>query len=614
MRTAQRPTSRTTALLAICAATLVAAFGALDPAAARAETPWENGGTYAPLGDPDALRTSDRPLPIVWRAFPTTLRRTGPNSRLVTIATVNSLIYESMIQIHPDTEGFIPCLANEWKIEQDGEGKQTFWFRLDPRARFSDGAPVTAKDIYYSWWHRVQEDRNDPSNRMTFFENYSEPQIIDERTIKVSTKEANWRLFLYFGGMAIYPAKYVNIPGEQYLEEYNWKFMPGTGPYVLKDEDLKKGDSLTLTRRQDWWAENEPWGKNTYNFSRITFSVIRDQELEYEKFKAGELAFYRATRAQRWVQDLPREEVIQMGWVQRRKVHNEAPQGISGFIMNMREPPFNDRRVRLAFAHLFNRERLMAKLFFNQYTFIDSYYPGRDWGSGDTNPKIRFDPDKAEELLWEAGYKERNEAGYLVGQDGKEFEVTLEYGAQSWERIWLIVKEDYEQAGIRFNLKLIDPSTLIKRIGERQFNVVFYSFTGLLFPNPETSWRSDLADVDQNNNIPGFKNERVDELLDLYDLTLDRAEQKKIIREIDSIIFKEHPYALAWYSNYIRVLYWDRFGFPDTYFSRIGDQLEDEVLRTWWFHPAKQAALEEAMKSGKAIPPGETDVFPWGKN
>jgi microcin C transport system substrate-binding protein len=388
--------------------------------------------------------------------------------------------------------------------------------------------------------------------------------------------------------------------------------MPGSGPYILQEGDLKKGESLTLTRRDDWWAENEPWARNTFNFKKINFAVVRDQELEYEKFKAGELDFYRATRAQRWVQDLPREKVIQKGWVKRRKIYNQSPQGISGFVMNMRKPPFDDRRVRLAFAHLFNRERLMEKLFFNQYTFIDSYYPGRDWGSGDTNPKIRFDPDRAEELLWEAGYKTRNDAGYLVDASGKQFEITLEYGSQSWERIWLIVKEDYEEAGIKFNLKLIDPSTLIKKIGERQFNVVFWSFTGLLFPNPETSWRSDLADKPHNNNLPGFKDAKVDSLLEVYDVTLDRPTQKKIIREIDSIIFQEHPYALAWTSDYVRVLFWDRFGHPETYVSRTGDQPEEEIIHTWWFDPEREAVLNAAMTADQAIPQGEVIVKPWG--
>ena len=162
--------------------------------------------------------------------------------------------WETLVQVHPETEEFIPCLASHWKIEKDEQAKtQTFWFHVDPRARWADGSPVTAEDVRTTWWHRTQEDRNDPMSMMTFKENYEEPQVIDKYTVKVKTKELNWRLFLYFGAsMQIYPAKEVGVPGAEYLEDYNWKFPMGTGPYHLKPENLKKGESITMTRRGDW--------------------------------------------------------------------------------------------------------------------------------------------------------------------------------------------------------------------------------------------------------------------------------------------------------------------------------------------------------------------------
>ncbi|MFQ5504252.1 MAG: ABC transporter substrate-binding protein, partial [Planctomycetota bacterium] len=409
------------------------------------------------------------------------------------------------------------------------------------------------------------------------------------------------------------PEKYIHIDGKTFLEEYNWRMMPGSGPYMLKPEDLKKGQSMTITRRKDWWAEDKPLSKNTFNFAKIKFVPIRDRELEYEKFKAGDLDFFQVSRAQRWAEEIPKEKVVKQGWVQRRRIYNNSPEGFNGFVFNMRKKPFDDRRVRLAFCHLFNRELLMEKLFFNQYTLMDSYFPGRDWGNGAGNPQIRFDPARAEELLWEAGYRERNEEGILIGPDKKPLELTLEYESPAWTRIWLVVLEAYEEAGIKINLKLIDRSTRVKKIGDRQFRLHYQWWTGLLFPNPETSWRSDLADQKQNNNLPGFKNARVDELLTVYDRTFDRTEQKKITREIDSIIFNQHPYALGWYANFKRILYWDRFGHPPSYFTRIGDSAAKEIILTWWFDPEKEKRLDLAMEAGEALPQGAEDVRPWAR-
>jgi len=577
---------------------------------------WKTNADYPLIGDPRALRVvKDEPFVEVWPSFLPTLRTDGPNSNQVTSRTVQVLTFESLLGMHPETEEFIPLLASHWKIEKSPDGKtQTFWFRIDEKARFSDGSEVTADDVHKTWWHKSQEDRNDPMNVMTFKEDFYEPEVIDKYTIKVRTKEMNWRLFLYFSGMLIFPAKYCAIPGDKYLKEYNWKYMPGTGPYhVARESDIKKGDSLTLTRRHDWWAENERWAKNTYNFEKIKFLVVRDREMQYEKFKKGELDYFRVYRAQRWVQDIPKEEIVQQGHVQRVKIYNEAPEGFSGIVFNMRKPPFNDRRVRLAFAYLFNIPKLREKLFFHEYDQIDSYFPGRDWGDPESNEKIRFDPDRAEELLAEAGYTKRDEEGYLIGSDGKRFEVTMRYASQSWERIWLAIKEDYEDAGIKFNLELIDASTLTKKISDRQFTVHFQSYGALLFPNPETSWRSDLADKKANNNIPGFKSARVDELCKEYNVTFDLAKQKKIMREIDRLVFAEHPYALAWFAPHDRILYWDKFGFPKTYFTRIGQVPEREVMLLWWFDPEKIKRLKEARANETPLPKAPEVVRPWAK-
>jgi microcin C transport system substrate-binding protein len=572
---------------------------------------WENGGDYPLIGDPRAKRVKGREFVLRWMRYPTTLRTDGPNSGAVQTLILFNLMYESMLAFHPETERYIPILATHWKVVDNDDDTHTFTFHLNPKARFADGNEVTADDIYWNWWHRVQEDRKDPSNVLTFAEGYEEPEILDKHTIRVKTKKRSWRLLLYFGGMAIYPARYLKIPGDMYIKEYNWRFMPGSGPYYMKPEDLKKGESLTLTRRDNWWAENERWAKHTYNFDRLKFVVIRDQELWYEKFKKGEMDWYIVGRAQRWVEEIPEEEIINKGWVQRRKIYNQAPEGYAGLCFNMRKPPFNDKRVRMAFCHLFNREQLMEKLFFHEYEYMNSLFPGRDWGSGDERPRVEYDPVRARELLAQAGYEERNENGYLVGPDGKQLEVTLEYWRPPFERIWLVVKESYEKAGIKFNLKLIDGATLQKKIDERNFRIHYQPWNALTFPNPETAWKSSLADQQNNNNIVGFKNERVDELLKEYNVVFDRAKQKEITREIDTIICNEYPYALGWYANFTRLLYWDKFGHPDTYFTRTGQQPDEQMMLLWWFDEDKERQLAKARDADQPLPQGPKIVKPW---
>lgn len=568
---------------------------------------WDTNTTYPTIGDPRAKKGGT--FRSSWSSFPPTLRTDGPNANLTTTRSMHGMMFESLINIHPNTLEYVPGLATHWKISKD---KRRFRFRINPKARWADGTPVTAEDVVATYEFGMRKDIKDPFTNMFWEENFEKPVAESKYVVSVKTKKLHWRLFYYFGSTAIYPAKEMRkLTGEKYLKEYNWKLQMGSGPYELKPGDVKKEHSVTLTRRKDYWAESERWNIGLNNFEKITWIVIRDEELAFEKFKKGELDWYWVSKSQRWKEECSFDK-IQNGWIQKRKIYTQEPEGFSGFVFNMRKPPFDDRNVRKAFAYLFNRTRLIEKLFFSEYDFIDSYFPGGAWGSKD-NPKIRYNPRRAARLLARAGWKTRNSEGWLV-KDGKPFELTLEYGYPSWNRIHKVIKEDFEKAGIKMNLKLIDSRTLMKKVDERKFNLHFQSWGAILFPNPVGSWSSKLADKAHNNNLPGFKDKRVDELIEKYNTTFDRAEQIKIVQEIDRIIFRKHPYALGWFADFNRVLYWNKFGHPKHYWPKHGAFGRGAYLTmksTWWLDPAKEKALKAAMASGKKLPVGKTVQKPW---
>ena len=120
---------------------------------------------------------------------------------------------------------------------------------------------------------------------------------------------------------------------------------------------------------------------------------------------------------------------------------------------------------------------------------------------------------------------------------------------------------------------------------------------------------SELADKPNTNNLPGFKNRRVDQLCEQYDRCFEQADRVAAIREIDKRIYDEHPYALGWFSGRVRLLFWDRFGHSDRYFARTGD--ERNILSEWWFDPEKDARLKRAMAAGEKLEQGPVDVAPW---
>lgn len=579
-------------------------------------TGWLSNEDFELIGSKDAKKGGQ--LLMAWQAYPPTLRTDGPNSNLVQLSEIRGMVYESLIGTHPDSLAPIPGLATHWQRESVAKGgkvvAEIYRFRINPKARWADGSEVTADDVVATWWHQTQKDRKDPSNVLVYSQ-FEEPKALSKYVVEVQTKKVNWRLFLYFGGMAIYPAKYIKIKGEDYLKAYQWKLMMGSGPYHVADyeKDLVKDESFVLTRRDDYWGEQERSNFGANNFDRLKWVVVKDRNLQFQKIQSFELDYYVVGKAQRWAEECE-FPAVKKGHVLKRKIYNDQPQGMGGFCFNMRKAPFDDLRVRKAFAHLFNREKLIKQLFFNQYGYKDNYFGG-SWGNP-TNPKVRYNPKLAAELLKAAGYTERNAEGILV-KGGKPFEITLEYGWDTYTRIFLVIQQDLKQAGIKMNLKLLDGRTVYKKVNERQFTIAFLSYSGLLYPNPRTSWHSSLADQVQNNNVPGFKNERVDRLLERYDnlLGVDATTWKKrqlVIRMIDKIIFNEYPYALSWGSSFTRILYQNKFGHPETYFTRIGSSAG--IMSLWWIDKEKEAKLAAARKDGTQLDRGETVARPWDRS
>ena len=242
---------------------------------------------------------------------------------------------------------------------------------------------------------------------------------------------------------------------------------------------------------------------------------------------------------------------------------------------------------------------------------MNSYYAGGLY-ENPNNPKTPYDPKLALSLLAEAGWKERDNQGRLL-KDGRPLVIELLYSNQSSARFLTIYQEDLGQVGIGLNLRLVTPETLFQLVMQRRFDLVSMAWGGLLFPNPETSYHSSLADLENNNNITGFKDQRVDELLDIYDQEFDQGKRAEIIQEIDGILAESYQYILAWDAPFQRIAYWNKFGHPDSYLTRIGDYRDISSL--WWIDPQREAQLDQARRdSSKPLDTGSVEVDYWSNH
>lgn len=508
--------------------------------------------------------------------FPATFREIGKDGNSETAFYISSLVYLPLINNSPLNLEFMPGLATHWKV---GADRQTYYFRLNPNARFSDGHPVTTEDVLATYKLGMDSTILDPYENAQCAE-YDPPVAISKYIFSIRSKTLDWKNMLYFGLKKIYPAHVItNLTGTEFLKKFQYELPPGTGPYTILPADVQKGKELAMTRQEDWWAASDPQYKGQFNFNKVRITFIEDERLQLNKFKKGEQDFYRVTRALWWKDEFASDE-IKRGLMLKRRVYNDNPQGVSGFAFNMRRPPFDDPKVRLAFVHLFNREQLLEKLMFNQYIMMDTYWPNTEYVNPN-NPKFRYDPQKAAQLLAEAGYTTRNKDGILV-KNGQPLSIDMPID-QALERIVTPVQQDLKKSGIQLNFRVVDPVAAFKMGMERNFSVKWQNWTGTDWPNPYNVYDSKLGMKSNTNNITGLNNARIDELIKLEKMSFDQRQRTMYLREMDSLLMLSNQYALAWYAPYSRLVFWNYLGHPDFYLSKVGDW--KDIAQYWWFEP-----------------------------
>ena len=563
---------------------------------------WQTNTDFDLIGDPHATKGGTIREYIL--DFPSNLRLFGPESNSALNYMIQSMVYEGMLSVHPSTLEFFPALATHWQVSPD---KMTYRYRINPNARWSDGQPVVADDVVATWTFMMDKGLEDPMTALVYGK-FEKPVAESKYIVRVKSKELNWRNFLYISAsMVILPSHVLKtVTPANYIKEYNFKLLPGTGPYTVSDTDIDKGKSLTIRRRNDYWAEKDRRNVGMNNFDEIRQIVVRDQQLAMEMFKKGDLDIYTPT-AKNWVEDLDNFDRVKRGVIQRRKVYNDTPMGTPGLAFNTRKPPFDDVRLREAMAHLLNRPLIIEKLYYNEYVPVDSYYAGQVYANPN-DPKVNYDPQLALKLLGEAGWTQRDAQGRLT-KNGQPLNIELLYGSKTFEAAYTTYQEDLRKVGISLNLRLVTSETRYQLVGDRKFDLSEIFWGGLVFPNPETSYASSLADQKSTNNVTGVKSKRIDELLPIYDREFDAQRRIAIIREIDGILANEHHYVLLWASPSQRLAYWNKFGMPEGYLTRQGDA--SDIPSLWWVDRQQEAALTKAMRENGTMAVGQPDVRYW---
>jgi microcin C transport system substrate-binding protein len=504
---------------------------------------------------------------------------------------IDEFIFDALCEYNYKSGKLVPRLATKWDISKD---KLKFTYYLNKKARFADGKPVTAHDVKFTFDTIVHPKHLTGPYKVLMSDKFKEVNVIDDYTVEFIAKKVHYNNLEESCDTYILP-KHFFSKGD-FNKSFNEKLM-GSGPYKLGK--IKRGQLIELVRRPDYWGYDLNTNKGRFNFDKILYKIVEDNAVSYELFKNGEIDVYffeTTAETTRWINET-NDAKYKNNWILKKKVENSTPRGTQGYFFNMRKPLFKDVKVRLAMAHLLNRDKIINELLYNEYTKLSSYFPNSIYSNLNLKP-IEYDPKKAMQLLKEAGWYKTDKDGVLL-KDNIRFEFDFTYASKADEKYLTIFKEDLKKVGIKMNLKLTTWPTLVKQWDTFDFDVSTVSWTGVMSPDPRQLWHSETANIESTSNMPGFANTEADTLIESLAPIFDVNKRARIIQKIDEIVFNTHPYILSWFRANIRMAFWNKFGYVEEFVPKF---LRGEYsIQYFWYDEEKAKALTESMKNNKPL-------------
>ncbi len=419
----------------------------------------------------------------------------------------------------------------------------TFFLRKD--VRFHDGKPMTADDVKFTFDTILNEAVDAPDQR-TYLNEVENYEIVDKYTFRVTYGKQYWYARTVVGAQSVLPkhlydadnlqAKDPKAFGKRFNEsEYNRKPM-GTGPYKFERWDT--GQQIVLVRNDDYWNK-----AHQGHLDRIIYRFITDDVASLQALKNGEVDFVtRRINHQQFDGELSDPAFL----TRFAKVQYY----IGGFQWtgwNMRRPPFDDVRVRQAMNYgVLNRPEFKRELMHDRGVIVTGPESalGHDYDHSIT-PKP-YDPEKAKQLLLEAGWYDRDGDG-LRDKNGKafRFEFLLPCCDESYESRAALMKENLRKLGIEMTVRSLEWATFIQNVNDYAFDACTLRWATNVDGDPYQIWHSSQA-VNRGGNYVGLVNANVDRLIELSRREIDDLKRQKIFFEFHRALDELQPYHFLW--------------------------------------------------------------------
>lgn len=489
-------------------------------------------------------------------------------------------------------------------------------FRMNPRAKWADGEPVTAEDVVWTF-NKVIELNPSQAN---YFANVKKAEVTAPGEVTFTFDQGgNRELPHIMGQLIVLPQHWWEGTGAdgkpRDIAHSTLEPPMGSGPYKLAS--FSPGASITYERDPNYWGLKEPFNLGQNNFQEIKYEYFRDTTAEFEGFKGDEFDWWDENLALRWQNDYNFPAVTDGKVI--KELFENAYRGsgiLVGFVPNLRKPLFQSEALREAMLYAFDFEELDKLRFFGQYDRINSFFYGTEFASsglpqgeeleilnsvkdlvpatvftteyknpvnGDTT-KLRNSLRTANEILTKAGYT--LSGNQLMTPDGQPVTFEILLNGPTIEPIATAFQTNLKRLGINASIRSVDSPQYIERVQNHDFDMIYTGWAQSLSPGNEQRdfWGSASAAQNDSRNYGGISDKGVDALIDKIVFADDRETLIAATRALDRVLLAHHYVTPTYTLRKSRIARWDRFSHPAEL-----PEFSIGFPTVWWYDEAKAA-------------------------
>lgn len=448
-----------------------------------------------------------------------------------------NLVYESLLQRSRDEAFTMYGLLAE-TVEWDDD--RTFvQFNLNPKARWSDGEPVTPEDVIFTF-QLLRDKGRTPFNRR--LESVAKLEKVGERGVRFTFNDkADREIPLLLALSPILPKHAIDV---ETFDRTSLAAPLGSGPYRVTQ--VKPGEKVVFVRNPDYWAKDLPSKIGFDNYDEISVEYFLQDNTLFEAFKKGEIDLYQEGNPTKWARGYDFPAAVS-GAVVKDAAKPKTPSGMLGFVFNTRRPVFQNRELRKALTLAFDFEWVNRSLFENAYKRTESYWQNSELSSmgvpADAREReivgtaiSRIEPDilagthllpktdgsgrdrkvlrEAMDYFEKAGYAIKG--GRMVDASGKPltFEIMTQNADQ--EKLALAYQRFLKALGVGASIRTVDDSQYQSRSQTFDYDVIIRAFPSSLSPGVDqiSYWSSITRDRQGSSNFAGLADPDVDRILE----------------------------------------------------------------------------------------------------